>query len=352
MRKILKFLAIFLIVIVSVCIIVTLYFYISNKVFLGSQNRENTAYLMQHRAVVGDSISGELFDDGFYQSNVFLLGEIHGFAGNQQMDKTLFTFLNKKLGVRHYIAEMDSATARKFNTYLTNTPKDDNILREAVLDIRKRIPQQSSRELFDKWSALYDYNQQLHDSAKIVVIGIDKGFDDTDNSISRDSAMTVNFKHAIGAMGLENAKFYGLFGFFHTLQDTLASGRKPFAERLKSAGFRTTTLVSYTLESDMYLPKNPQFPTPPDEKVDWMNADGPLMLVKGINDLKATSAPHTITLFKLNGDQSPYLRSQQLIRVKSRMFGDNIEPTKAAVTTGYFQYVFLLRNGKALTKLQ
>jgi hypothetical protein len=35
-----------------------------------------------------------------------------------------------------------------------------------------------------------------------------------------------------------------------------------------------------------------------------MNADGPLMLVKGINDLKEVSAPYNTTLFKINGAKS------------------------------------------------
>jgi hypothetical protein len=39
----------------------------------------------------------------------------------------------------------------------------------------------------------------------------------------------------------------------------------------------------------MFLPKNPNYPSPPDEKLKWMNADGPLMLVKGINDLKVSA---------------------------------------------------------------
>jgi hypothetical protein len=73
--------------------------------------------------------------------------------------------------------------------------------------------------------------------------------------------------------------------------------------------------------------------------------------VKGIQDLKELSRPNSISLFKLNSAHSPYATSQNLITVKSRLFGENIIPVEKTHTTDFFQYVFLLRNSKALTKL-
>jgi hypothetical protein len=149
----------------------------------------------------------------------------------------------------------------------------------------------------------------------------------------------------------DGQKLYGLFGFFHVLQKGKDATNDPFATRLKNKGYKVSSFVSYTIASEMYLPKNPQFPTPADEKVDWVNADGPLMLVKGIQDLKELSRPNSISLFKLNAAHSPYATSQNLITVKSRLFGENIIPVEKTHTTDFFQYVFLLRNSKALTKL-
>ena len=102
----------------------------------------------------------------------------------------------------------------------------------------------------------------------------------------------------------------------------------------------------------MFLPKNPNYPSPTDEKLEWMNADGPLMLVKGINDLKELSVPYNTTLFKINGAASPYFKSKNLISVKSRAFAENIESAAGTNTTDYFQYVFLIRNSKALSALK
>ena len=351
MKKFLKIIKITFITIFSLGLVVFLYFFISNKLFLESENKDNIDYLSNNQVQIKDSIPSNLFDEDFYKSTVYLLGEIHGYADNQTLDKELFLFLNKKLGIKYYIAEMDSITAKKLNTFLAKNTKDETILKEVVVSIKERIPQQSSQELFDKWNDLYDYNQKLPDSLKITVIGIDKNFDDGSRG-SRDSVMIINFKSALKKMNIEGEKFYGLFGFFHTMQNKAESGSGTFAEKLKESGFKTTSFVSYTLESEMYLPKNPQFPTPENERINWLNADGPLMLVKGINDLKKLSEPNTMTLFKLNSQNSPYTKNQNLITVKSRFIGENINPQKGTYTTDYFQYVFLLRNSKALTKLK
>lgn len=351
MKKFLKAIKIVFVSLVSICLILFAYFYISSKIFLGSTDQENMDYLVKNKIQVNNTIDEKLFDDEFYKSKVFLLGEIHGFADNQTLDKELLFFLNKKVGIKYYIAEMDSVTAKKLNTFLVGESKDEKVLKDVVLSIGKRIPQQSSQELFSKWSDIYDYNQKLSDSLKITVIGIDKNFDD-DSKGSRDLAMIDNFKSAIKKMHIENEKFYGLFGYFHTIQTVPESGRETFAVKLKELGIKTTSLVSYTIDSDMYLPKNPQFPTPKGEKINWMNADGPLMLVEGINDLKELSKPNEISLFKLNSANSPYSKSQNLINVKSRAFGESIIPKDGTFTTDYFQYVFLLRNSDALSKLK
>lgn len=351
MKKFLKIIKFTSITILSICVLLILYFFISNKIFLGSKNEDNITYLAKNNTEITSSINDRLFDDDFYKSKVFLLGEIHGYADNQKLDKGLLLFLNKKLGVKYYIAEMDSITAKKLNNFLKDSLKNQETLKEVILAINNRIPQQSSQELFDKWNEIYDYNQKLNDSLKITVIGIDKNFDD-DSKVARDAAMVINFKNSIKKLKLENEKFYGLFGYFHVLQNINENGKKTFASELKKSGIKTTSFVSYTLDSEMYLPKNPQIPTPENEKVDWINADGPLQLVKGINDLKELSKPNSMTLFKLNSKGSPFLKSQHLSRVKSRIFGESIVPKEGTFTTDYFQYVFLLRNSKALTKLK
>ncbi len=352
MKKILKFFKYFFITVFAVILIFVVYILISNKIFLGGTDSKFTDYLKNNHVSVHDKIDAQLFDDNFYNSQVILLGEVHGYADNQKLDQELLTFLNQKAGVRYYIAEMDSTHSHKLNLFLHGSKKDQNLLKEVILAIQKRIPQQSSKELLEKWNHIYDYNQTLQDSLKISVIGIDTDFNDNSRKISRDSAMIINFKNSVKKLNIGHEKFYGLFGFYHVLQHGVKKNEKPFAERLKNSGFKTSGIVSYTLDSEMYLPKNPQFPTPDDQKIGWINADGPLMLVKGINDFKEFTQPNSITLFKLNANNSPYQHSNKLISIKSIMFGESFTPQENTNTLDYFQYMVLLRNSKALTPLQ
>ncbi|QBQ41335.1 hypothetical protein E2P86_09270 [Sphingobacterium psychroaquaticum] len=351
MKKLFKVVKIAFLSILAILAAGLLYFVISNKLFLGNPDKEYTAYLSKNKYSIASEIPTAAFDSTFNQADIYLLGEIHGYAANQVLDKQLLLFLNKKLGIKYYIAEMDSTTAQQLNTFLAKDSKDEELLQQVVLAIRQRIPQQASKELMEKWSDIYTYNKQLPDSSKITVLGIDKDFNDKRTTITRDSAMVANLQQMVQKQKLHNEKLYGLFGLYHVLQQTPQAGHKPLAAGLKQAGFKTISFISQTLDSDMYLPKNPQFPTPPDEKINWVNADGPLMLVKGINDLKTLTTPNTVTLFKLDASDSPYRQSQQLSRMKSTIFGTNIVPKNGSVTTDFFQYVFLLRNSKALTKL-
>lgn len=117
MKKFVNIIKFIFISILSIFILVFIYFFISNKLFLESKNESNLSYLAQNKTDVTDSIDEKLFDNDFYKSKVFLLGEIHGYADNQKLDKELLFFLNRKLGVRYYIAEMDSITAKKINIF-------------------------------------------------------------------------------------------------------------------------------------------------------------------------------------------------------------------------------------------
>ena len=252
---------------------------------------------------------------------------------------------------------MDSSKANRLNAFLSAPEKDTSLLKQLVVDIKYSIPQQSSKELYQKWSSLYDYNKELADSLKITVLGIDKNMHDTTSSISRDSIMLLNFKHITTSRGLQHEKFYGLFGYSHVLQSSINQGNfRPFACKLKQSEFgngkKIKSIMCYNLDSEAYFPKDDQYPSPSDEKTSLLNVDGPLVLVQGINDLRASTREHSITLFNLEKEKSPYKNSQLLAGVKVNFFGGEILPhNKNQKTTDFFQYVVLLRNSGALTKL-
>ncbi len=110
-------------------------------------------------------------------------------------------------------------------------------------------------------------------------------------------------------------------------------------------------MVNYHVNSEVYFPENDQFPSPENEKLGFLNDGGPIVLVKGIKDLKKVTTPNTVSIYNLNGDGSPYKNSKDLAGIKVNFLGSDILPVNAeANTTDLFQYVILGRNSSALTR--
>ena len=335
-----------------------LFFWIRNQIYAGGVDDDTVVYLVKNKVDITNGLQPErMLGSDFYRQRVFLLGENHGSADVQQVDQSLLLHLNQKIGLRYYLAELDSIRARHLTRFLTNSSKDTALLKQIVQDVGLRIPQQSSRGLFEKWSAVYDYNQKLPDSLKITVLGIDKDLEDTSRTITRDSAMFLNFKNIVQSRHLENEQFYGLFGFAHVLQSHINQDRTTFAAKVKHADLPFSnaikSIVCYNLDSEMRLPATGNFPTPPDEKTSLLNADGPITVVKGIKDLKEVTQENTITLFNIEAANSPYRTSQRLIRIKVNLMGEDVLPaSESQATTDFFQYVILSRNSNTLTKIE
>lgn len=225
-----KFFRIFLYFIAAIFILFFVFiafFWISNRQFMESAEEETVAYLKENKVVLDilaleDVGEAALFDAPFYESQVFLLGENHGYADVQQIDKYLLIHLQKKLGLRYYLGEMDSTRADALNEFLGKATKDTMLLKRWVKAIGLRIPQQASQELYQKWMDIYDYNATLPDLAKFIIVGVDKHLDDTSRLIGRDSIMMVNFKSYVNRHKLEQESFYGFFGFTHALQSGIS----------------------------------------------------------------------------------------------------------------------------------
>lgn len=361
MKKILRIFGIILLVVFGLHMIFGAYIWISNSVFLGSIDTKNTEYLKSNSSSspnggINERFFNDIFDSEFYNSQVILLGENHGFEDVQKIDLALLKHLNNKIGLRHYIAEMDYSLGNKLNSYIQDSTENEEILIDVVNQMKDRIPQQASQELYDKWKEIKKFNMSLPDSLRITVVGIDKDLSDKKIQISRDSAMVKNLIQFIDDHNLQDEKFYGLFGYFHVMQKPVGENSvNPFASRLVSSNNNSVknvkSIVVYHLDSQVYFPKNDQFPTPDSEVLGILNDDGPITLVKGINDLKRVTKPNTITLFNLNSYESPYKNSQNLAGIKVNFFGADVLPRDSKNhTVKYFQYVILGRDSKALTK--
>jgi len=363
MKKILRISGIILLVVVGIHLIFGAYIWISNSIYLGSVDTKNTKYLKSNISSspnddINKNFFKDIFDSEFYKSQIILLGENHGFADVQKIDLALLKHLNNEVGLRYYIAEMDYSLGNKLNTYIHDTTGNEEILIDVVNQMKDRIPQQASEEYFEKWKEIRKFNMTLSDSLKITVVGIDKEYNDNQDGISRDSAMVKNLYQYVQEKSLQNEKFYGLFGYFHVMQNQVGENTvKPFAARLVSSKNenikKVKSIVVYHLDSDVYFPKNNQFPTPDSEVLGILNDNGPITLVKGIYDLKEVTKPNTISIFNLNGIEAPYKSSQNLAGIKVNFFGEDLLPENSEYTTiDFFQYVLLGRDSKALTKFE
>lgn len=356
LRKILKWTGVFFLSLFAIVLIAIVVVLIKNKSFIGPVDEQLVEYLNRNKTVLDmDAFYTQpLFDDETYGSNIILLGESHGIADVQAIDKTLFIHLNKRTGLRYYLAEMDSIRAFQLNTFLAGTEKDTLLLKQFVSGIGLRIPQQAGRELYRKWSDMYDYNRTLPDTLKIRVIGVDTDFDG-ESPISRDSAMINKFVDIVEKEGLENECFYGLFGIFHVFQNGMnASNFRPFATRLRSRGFKVKSIACLYVESETYLPPNSQIPSPPSGKTTLFNMDGPMVLAKGINNFKEASEKNTITLFNLTQNGSPGLvsGSSKYLKTKVNFFNQQIFPyDEHLAMSDFIQYIIFIRNSEAITAM-
>ena len=258
-----KFFKIILIILLSAIVIIAialLVFTLSNRMFIGGTDETHTSYLNSNKIVIhadnplGNSKS-TVFNHSVYTSKIVLLGETHGYAEVQDIDKALLFHFNKTKGTRYYVAEIDSLTADKLNLFLKKPEKDTLLLKDVVANVKRRIIQQAGRELFNKWSDVYDYNRTLPDSLRISVIGLDKSVGDT-LKIPRDSVMAMRLAALMEQPGMENETFYGLFGMFHVFQEGVTPNNVlSLAARLKDRNISVKSIVCMQVDSEVYMPK-------------------------------------------------------------------------------------------------
>lgn len=113
-----------------------------------------------------------VFDDAFYQNQLFLLGESHGFQKVQDVDFALLKHLNQRVGVRYYVAEVDMSKAYFLNQYL-QTGNDSTLMRVFRSWI-KETAQWANRDFFRKIQRIRTLNQTLPVGRQIRFLGLDR----------------------------------------------------------------------------------------------------------------------------------------------------------------------------------
>lgn len=130
------------------------------------------AYLEAHRVADGPVTGGLAFrfPAAFYRSRLILLGESHGSAAPQVLDLELLTHLNRRIGLRDYLAEIDPVQAEHFNAFL-NTGDEARLQR--VFSFWKPSAQWGNTAFLAKVKAIRELNGGLARGRRIRFHGID-----------------------------------------------------------------------------------------------------------------------------------------------------------------------------------
>lgn len=145
---------------------------------------------------IGSNKSLVIFDQDLYNNQLFLVSESHGYAKPHQLDLELFKQINKKTGVRYYLAEVDFSQAYYLNKYL-NTG-NENFLKAIYqywFDVKA---QWGCTAGFEKWKAMYQYNQTLAKGKKIIVLGLDEA-QDLNMNMQRLTLLLAEVKYKTGS---------------------------------------------------------------------------------------------------------------------------------------------------------
>lgn len=345
-KKLLKWLGLALVLGIALLIVLPWFPVILDKFAAKKQ----TAYLTANSQALDLSKAGGdfSFDEAFYNNRLFMLGEMHGYARVQDLDLALLAHLNSRLGVRHYMAEIDPAAAMIFNHAL-RTGDDAAMLSVFKIWHDEKKSQWGNLDFLDKIRAIRGLNETLPEAQKIYFIGVDGppradfvAIAETlppiaDNpirelnaeiltaSLSRE-AKTGRYSHILRNIKLMDkafpeAKFYGLWGTFHihkigingdhSLSHYLNTGTEKVPAIFKDKVATLTTLCVADCSNMMPSGAFPGIPSPKNGELYTevpMSFDNTyLFRTRGIGAAKAVMGEVPNMVFDMNNAGSPYM---------------------------------------------
>lgn len=351
-----------------------------------------------------ETFSYETIGKDIEESQLILVGEIHGFDEPGKFDLDFFKFLHENHNVDHYIAELDFVQANELNDFLKNG--DTNILQDLL---KKWVVVQGRNNIdyFNKYLELQRYYQRLPEDDKFEFIGIDRiqdggllkaylkklypktsleSFDSLGNSSigdqieelmsiysespdtlfilshlksnvlyieekeNREEVMFQNFNKLYQEYHLEEHKLYGFFGLAHVFQYRI-NGQHPLASkiRLSDLGLEGKILSVNIMVNDSYMvmPSNelPEFMSDGGAYTKMpVSADNMLfMYIVGIKDFKRMTPEYHKSLIKMDRPDSPYSNTIRMNKtIQLLPVTDLMEMTDKG--KAYVQYTVFVRN--------
>ena len=132
-----------------------------------------------YRDFIGDNIVDFSVDNmealssiiDFENYSAFLVGEGHAVSANSDIKLNFIKFLNQNYGVRHIIDEVGYFSSIMKNRFLETG--DESIIHEYLETFKGTFSY--TKEVYDFYMNLYEYNQTLPESERIILHGIDVG---------------------------------------------------------------------------------------------------------------------------------------------------------------------------------
>ena len=119
-----------------------------------------------------ESFDFKIFEKHALENDLILFGEFHGTKETIKIDFQFIEYLNKKVGMKTHIAEIDFSQAYFLNKYLKNG-KDSVI--QYVLNSWLIKHGHNNKDYNDKWRKIYELNKTVADNnLQVKVLGIDK----------------------------------------------------------------------------------------------------------------------------------------------------------------------------------
>jgi len=357
---------------------------------------------------MSDSLQFNSLDAAFYENDLFLLGEVHEIETSPRVDFALFTQLHEEMGIDTYLAEMDLAQGYYLEQYIkgSNAVPLDEILKEWVVYIgsistqfrhrweklrayyatlpegkkfnlvgidRTRDLTLSRKLLLEKLPA--EYHSEIPEELEALIAWADSDlseilssttFNETDRTLLenmyfnlseyhqvryRNAFMYENFKRYHAQNNWSGKKLYGGFGFAHTLQ----AYSQMFAGKIKkdtTLGYSDKMVSLNTMYVDSKLtvqskalPKFMQDKGQAFTKFNYSQDNRIFLYVKGIADYKKVTTPNSISLIKLDAENSPYKTSTRGTKVKQLIsIWEGFDIIDGTATTDYAQYIIFVRN--------
>ena len=138
------------------------------------QENKYLDYLKNNKAVLDLTSTNrwELLKTDAEQNQFIILGESHGAQDAQLIDFSLLKYLNKTVGTKNYIAELDYAQSSSINEYLRTG--NETVLKRVFRNWVKKNAQWGNSDFYNKIVKIRALNKTLPKAQQISFSGIDK----------------------------------------------------------------------------------------------------------------------------------------------------------------------------------